>query len=141
MIVKLRKRHLYTWVVIALALPIGIILAFTNVREVEKDKLLTSIAEPIGEVVGNGRGEHVLVNLRKRENQYQIETVVLKPIQAANTMLQVTQGDSNITLGRLASTGVYRFSIPQNVSIGNELEVTIYDQIKKTEIEKITVAL
>jgi len=141
MIVKLRKRHLYTWVVIALALPLGIILAFTNVHEVEKDELATSVAEPLGEVVSNGQGEHVLINLRKKANQYQIEAVVLKPIQAANTMLQIAQGGNIITLGRLASTGVYRFSIPQNVSIGNELELTIYDQIKKTEIEKITVAL
>ncbi|MEL7003227.1 MAG: hypothetical protein AAFN93_10905 [Bacteroidota bacterium] len=49
--------------------------------------------------------------------------------------------NDNITLGRLASTGIYRFSIPENISLGSELEVTIYDEIKKTEIEKITVAL
>jgi len=104
MIVKLRKRHLYTWAIIALALPLGIILAFTNVREVEKDELFTSIATPLGEVVGNRQGEQVLINLRKQANQYQIEAVVLKPIQAANTMLQITQSGNTITLGRLAST-------------------------------------
>lgn len=141
MIVKLRKRHFYTWVVLALATPVMIILAYTNVRSISPDDYKLEQAEAFAEVIGTSQSEHLLLNLRKQGVQYQMEAVILKPIQAANTMLQMKLGQKDVVLGRLGSKGLYRFNVPDNVPINKELQVSVFDQIKKVEIEKINISL
>lgn len=141
MIAKLRKRHVFTWVVLALLIPVLIVLAYTNVRKMPVQDFSTVQAQALTELIGNTQGNYVLVNIRKQEAKHQVEAVILKPIQAANTMLQLKSGNKNIDLGRLGSKGIYRFDLPKNISVSGSMEVVVYDQIKKVEIEKINISL
>ena len=141
MIAKLRKRHFQLWAVIALILPILIILAYTNVREIETDDFELAQPAAFSDVIANSQGEYTLLNLRKQGTEYQLEAVISKPIQAANTMVQMKSEKGDIILGRLGSKGLYRFAIPEGVVISDELQISIFDQIKKMEIEKINISL
>lgn len=141
MIVKLRKRHFYTWVLLALVLPALIILAYTNVSEKKADDFSIPQMKAFTDIVSTDLGEYVMANLRKQTDRYQLEVVILKPIQSANTTLKIKSGNSEVNLGQLRSKGLYRFPIPETFPVGSGLGITIYDQIKKTEIEKITIEL
>lgn len=141
MIVKLRKRHFYTWAILAIAIPVMVVLAYGSVRTNATQSLVTKPDVAFSNVVANSQGQYLLLNLREQQGQYQVEVTVLKPIQAANTMLQIQSGDKNLSLGRLESTGLYRFKIPENVVLKGQIQFRVFDEIKKTEIEKINISI
>lgn len=142
MIVKLRKRHLYTWAILAVLLPVIIVLAYINIRSVQTDSFAPKTIDAYAEVVGKNQGEYTLVNLRSENTKHQLEVVILKPIQAANTMVHLTSGGGKkLVLGRLGSKGIYRFDLPASTNVAGGVEVSLYDQIKETEIEKINISL
>ena len=141
MIVKLRRNHFYLWLLLAIVIPVGIIISYINIKPIERQSLETTSIQALANVVANKQGEFTLINLRESGSVYQVEAVILKPIQAANVMLKVKSGNSDITLGRLGNKGVHRFNLPNDVTINGSVEISLYDQIKNQELEKISIQL
>ena len=146
MIHALRKRHRYTWVGLAILLPLGFILAFISIP----DKQIESINLEIGQVVAlpdvvkSKAGTNVNITIRKApdKSEQQLEIVVMHPLKspAASVYLSAQpfdQAAGGQLIGQLGPKGVYRFNLDSVQSQYSNFYLLVYDHIKAQTIEQL----
>lgn len=141
MIIQLRRRHYYTWLSIAVLLPIGFVWAYLNIPEPSSDGFHQMAAAAYPKLVKSQEKTAFKANLRQNtEGGYQVELTVLKPlIGAANQLYVSTTADKplQIVLGAVGNRGTYYFSLPNNIMSASDLTLTVYDVIKQKQTEQI----
>lgn len=147
MIYQLRKRHRYTWSILAVLLPLGFVLAFLTIPEQKMDSKNLGFGQPeaLVDVVKRVEGRLINANIRKTANQpqVQLEIMVMHPIKspAATVHLSDRPVESDADgqfIGQLGPKGVYRFNLDSVQSQYSSFYLLIYDPIKDQPIERIS---
>ena len=69
MIKSLRKRHLQIWIILAILLPFGIVVAWISVPEQAKDKLLQpASAQVLPVILASAEKDNYTVRVRDRKS-------------------------------------------------------------------------
>lgn len=141
MIIQLRRRHYYTWLILAILLPFGLILAYFNIPDVKNDNFSRVTLAVFTKIIANQQTKDLKINLRENsEGKLQIEVIILQPLIGAANHLYLsnsTERPREILLGSLASKGIYRFQVPNNFSNRQTIYLEIFDIFKKKVIETI----
>ena len=143
MTISLRRRHYYTWLLLAVLLPLGVWWAYTHLPQTPTSDFSRQVALPYPTLLKTQQTDQLKVALRadSAQNQ-QLELVILKPLIGAANQVYVSNSAQNprqILMGSVANTGLYRFALPQSVAHSSVLIVSIYDVFKQKEIEKVTI--
>jgi hypothetical protein len=140
MIIQLRRRHYYTWLSIAVLLPMGFIWAYLNIPETSSDNFSKMAVAAYPNLIKSQETTALKANLRKNtEGGYQIELTVLQPlVGAANQLYVSTTPDKPLqtVLGAVSNRGTYYFSLPNSVTSESTLTLTVYDVIKQKQTEQ-----
>jgi hypothetical protein len=149
MIIQLRRRHYYTWLSIAVLLPIGFVWGYLNVPKTSSDGFHKTAVAAYPNLIKSQETTALKANLRQNianpdslgtEGGYQIELTVLKPlVGAANQLYLSTTPDKPLqtVLGAVGNRGTYYFSLPNTVTSESALILTVYDVIKRKQLEQI----
>lgn len=136
MIRSQRKRHLYTWLLLAVLLPVGMVAAYSS---------LPALTEPLeqnsperGQELAAGSADGFRVSLRQMEDTRWLNVQVEKPIQspAANVYIQGDAPGKGMLLGKLQAVGTYTFAVPDSEQ-ELALNLEVYDGIKQTTLQTI----
>jgi hypothetical protein len=143
MIIQLRRRHYYTWLFLAIILPLGLLWAYFNIPESKNETFSRNIPVAFSTIISSKQTDDLKVNLRENaEGKLQIEVIILQPlIGAANQLFlsNTSEKSQQVLLGSLASKGIYRFQMPDNYVKKSKIYLRIFDVIKKKEVEKIEI--
>jgi hypothetical protein len=141
MIIQLRRRHYYIWLILSVLLPIGFIWAYLNIPKMPSDSIHKTATVAYPTLIQTKEITDLKVNLRQNtEGGYQIELTVLKPlVGAANQLYLSTTADNPLQtlLGALGNRGTYYFPLPNTIASASFLNLTIYDVIKQKQLEQI----
>ncbi|MFA8436340.1 MAG: hypothetical protein ACEPOZ_17655 [Marinifilaceae bacterium] len=140
-----RKRHLISWLLLALLLPIGFAAAIWVIPQpIHQEEIFRKYPEALPEVISWKSSDNLVAALRadtERED-YQLEIIVTKPFQHPNILvyLYTNAGDNpenQILLGSLNSKGSMRFPIPLEKLHEARATVGFYDPYGKVLISII----
>jgi hypothetical protein len=141
MIIQLRRRHYYTWLSLAVLLPIDFVWAYLNIPQTPSDGFQKTAVVAYPNLIKSKETASLKANLRQNtEGGYQIELTVLQPlVGAANQLYLSTTSDKPLqtVLGALGNRGTYYFSLPNTVTSQTALILTVYDAIKRKQLEQI----
>jgi hypothetical protein len=152
MIIQLRRRHYYTWLALAVLLPIGFVWAYLNIPQMPSDVFNKTATKAFPNLIQSKETTSLKVILRQNtvtpsrdeaigiKGGYQIELTVLQPlVGAANQLYLSTTSEKplQILLGALGNTGTYYFALPNTVTSMSPLTLTVYDAIKQKQTEQI----
>ena len=143
MIIKLRKRHFLIWILLAILLPTGFILAILDRPEdIAADSYISLSASPLPNLISTQEDQGLRVTLRRGlPHQKQIEIKVLQPIPAPSIFLAIGSNEINDqnpghTIGKIHGLGTQRFSLDSLSSSRAELHLLFYDKIKGDALAK-----
>jgi hypothetical protein len=141
MIIQLRRRHYYTWLILAILLPFGLLWAYFYIPESKNDTFSRNNVAAFLTIISSKQTDDLKVNLRENpEGKLQIEVIILQPLIGAANQLFVSNSaekSNHILLGSLGSKGIYRFPMPENYVKKSKIYLEIFDVIKKKGVEKI----
>jgi hypothetical protein len=146
MIIQLRRRHYYTWLILAILLPFGLVWAYFNIPEIKNITFSRNNPIAFPTIISSKQTDDLKVNLRENsEGKLQIEVIILQPLIGAANQLFLSNHAKNpnqilsdgVPLGSLASKGIYRFPMPENYVKNSKIYLEIIDVIKKKEVEKV----
>ena len=142
MIIQLRRRHYYTWLILAVLLPILVLLAYFNIPENAESNFNRQGILPYEKVLKSKKTDDLEAKIRVNSKQnFQLELTILKPIEGAANQVFVansSQKTSKVLIGSIESTGVYRFPLPDSLG-KSPISLIIFDVIKQKEILKIEI--
>ena len=142
MIIQLRRRHYYTWLILAFLLPVLVFLAYFNIPENAESNFKRQGILAFSTVLKSQTTEQLIVKIRSNEVQkYQLEVTILQPIAGAANQIFVSNSNSQtakILLGSIESIGVYRFVLPKSLT-KSPVFISVFDAIKHKEILKLTI--
>lgn len=140
MILKLRKRHRYTWIVLAVLLPIGFVLALASrpgpalpeeelIDEAapykEREAIATAAAEGWNVDIYRSPGGRAWLEAEFREaSQRPVSTLCLAPRAGARP-------DEAAIIGPVGPRGIYLYPLDSLVASWEEYHVFFYDQLRK----------
>lgn len=138
MIKQLRKRHLQIWLVLALILPIGIVVAWTFIP-VQPTHHLLQPQQPtiLPKLIQSIQKGNYTINIRCTGNDsaYQVEFINRIPLTAPSLLIySIREGaktiDEHQLLGRIESRGHYYFPLPE-VTRNQTSGFILYDFIRQ----------
>ena len=131
----LRKIHKYSWIAVAIILPILIWFSLKN-RVVEPLETKRSEAHGALQVKAGLSHENEFISARRVEiaGVSKLEIKVKTPLKHASSVVYALNEDSErgIVLGQLQGKGSYLFEAPLSLN-----GIIIYDPIKETEVTKL----
>lgn len=146
MIHPLRRQHRYTWILLAILLPLGFTLAVIAIPEqkLHSKNLGFGKTGALMDIEKSAAGTQLKANLRKDPKQLvrQIEIMVMHPLQSPSATVYLSpEASININggqfLGQLGPKGVYRFNLDSVQSQYSEIHLLIYDPIKDQPIDQV----
>lgn len=149
MIKSLRKRHLQIWIILAIILPVGIIVAWISVPEPAKDKLLQPLSAedlPVTLKTFYSRGPYeVVLQTNADTSEFQLKWMNKQTLTYPTaTIYKMPLRDTEITngklVGRVEARGNYYFKVDStfNTSKDSAYQLLLYDFIHKQIIDSIT---
>ena len=148
MILPLRKRHLYIWIVLGILLPVGYFTAYMSMPGYpaeSKEELNFGIVAALPNVVATQTTNSLEVNLRdgNASSQKQLENKVNRPVKnpAATIYLgqqQIERPEQGVLLGLVGPVGTQRINLDSTLSSYSSYHLLIYDPIQKEIIEQIS---
>ena len=138
MIKPLRKRHLQIWIIWAVLIPFGIIIAWMAVPEKPIQELLQ---EPVNKMlpvlVKSVERPNYRVNLKANEDktQYQIEWINKEGSTMPSSLIYKISQPENELVGRVESSGVYHFTLAMDSA--NTYDFILYDITKQQMIDSL----
>lgn len=142
--IKLRRRHTYMWVFLAVLLPSLVLWAYFNIPEKAKSIFVRTSETAYPSIVSSQQTADLKINIRRNtEGEHQVEVVVLQPlIGVANQLFlsSTAEAPKQFLLGPLGSRGIYYFSIPGSLNKTSTFFFTVFDEIKKKEVEHFSVS-
>ena len=137
MIIQLRRRHYYSWLVLAVLLPILVLWAYFNIPENAESNFKRQGILPFEKVLKSKKTDDLEAKIRVNANRnFQLELTISNPIEGAANQVFVSNSSqkvSKILLGSIESTGVYRFLLPDSLA-KSPVFITIFDAFKQKEI-------
>ncbi|MGQ0737889.1 MAG: hypothetical protein ACT4OJ_02410 [Bacteroidota bacterium] len=145
MIKNLRKRHRQIWMLWALLLPAGIIMAWLAIPNQPAIKLISEAKENLlPQVAGSADKKDYLVNIRTNNNhtQWQLEwkskSILEVPSAVIYRIINPAAGISQQQLiGRIEARKDYVFALPADSSGYKELRLVLYDFIHDKKLDSI----
>ncbi|WP_338867822.1 hypothetical protein WBJ53_15885 [Spirosoma sp. SC4-14] len=138
MITSLRRRHYYTWLGLAISLPLVVGWAWLSIPTTPASSIPQSLPMAYPIPISSRQTDDLLVTLRKQsDGRKQLEIVVLKPLVGAANELFIAR-PHRILLGKLDGRGLYRFTLPDSLATPSGLTLQVYDSIKQQERETLT---
>ncbi|MCB0580044.1 MAG: hypothetical protein KDD10_12145 [Phaeodactylibacter sp.] len=140
MILKLRKRHRYIWIVLSVLLPLGFALALANrPGPVLPEEELIEEAAPYKEreVIATAAAEGWRVNIcRSPDGRAWLEAIFREASQrpASTLYLAARAGagpDEAIAIGPVGPRGFYQYPLDTLVASWKEYQVFFYDQVRR----------
>jgi hypothetical protein len=148
MMKPLRKRHLQIWILLAILLPVGILIAWISIPKEAKDKLLEPPSvRALPKVLAYADNDNYTVRIRSNSDtsQLQVEWINKKTlIYPTATIYKMPLHDTSIALGRLVgrieARGNYYFKVDStfNAAKDSAYQLILYDFIHKQIIDSIT---
>lgn len=137
MVPELRKRHRMIWMLWAVLLPIGFVLAIRSLPQKGYSPELTGI--PMGKApktVASARDGNVLAALHAGPDGRvkQLELRLLEPLASGPAALYWQKA----YLGRLGSKGTYRFVLDSTMTSASPFQLEIRDPIRNKPLHQIT---
>ena len=151
MIKSLRKRHFQRWLLLAIALPAGIVSAWLVIPKPLHQDLLqpgNSLALPVL-CKGVDRGRY-LINLRCNTDStaFQLEWINKSPLTTPSALIYLAgendkvmeRGDTAMgqgdLIGRIGGRGIYHFSLKGKMA-NSPIKLAVYDILHHRIIEQI----
>lgn len=140
MIHKLRNRHFYTWVVLAVLLPVGFILAWRAIPQPLFGEIITHRRPSQAQMVELSEDELVKVNVLGNAENPGLEIILKRPLTVPGASIYLAPDaseDINVAqlLGQLDSKNTYYFGTGVEIKEGQLL--LFYDPINKEVFHKI----
>lgn len=143
MIIQLRHRHYYTWLILAILLPFGLLWAYFNIPESKNETFTRNNIPAFPTIISSKQTDDLKVNLREnKDGKLQMEVIILQPLIGAANQLFLSNSPEKtkqFLLGSLTSNGIYRFQLPINFVKNSTIYLEVFDVIKKKEVEKIII--
>ena len=144
MIRPLRKRHLQIWILLAVALPVGIVSGWQAVRPPVKDPLLQPMSTTIFPLLLQKiEKTNYAISLRSMPDtsSLQLEWLNTTELPTPTAIIyQTKKQDDNIEgaaiIGRIEGRGNFRFLLKADSS-GHHLHFVLYDIIHHQVIDRI----
>ena len=147
MIRTLRKRHLYTWLILAVLLPVGFFAAYSVIPKVEPvdqrvqyfdQKVIGPI---IAEADGNNDAIGISIRSTKDKKLKQLEVEVRTPIASPSAFIYVSNRKTESIeeaqiVGALGTKGRHFITLDATISAQSIQTILIYDKIKNELIYK-----
>ena len=150
MIRPLRKRHLLTWILLAILLPIGFIAAFWTIPKEQSisQELQFGAPEAFSTLLQANETDDLKVQLRENPaNQLkQVEIEVKQPLGRTSALVYLANSNIQKTeegqlLNQLGSVGMYRIELDSALSAQTTFHFLFYDKIKEEVFDKIQLSL
>ncbi|HRI21021.1 MAG TPA: hypothetical protein PLA68_08700 [Panacibacter sp.] len=152
MIKSLRRRHLQTWIILAIILPVGIVIAWISIPEQAKDKLLQpAAAKALPNVLAFKENDNYTVRIRSNNDtsQLQLEWINKKTLTYPTATIYRTLNnmeddiDHAALVGRIEARGTYYFLFANGKDQIQIFKPTgfhffVYDFIHQKVIDSIT---
>lgn len=124
---NLRKRHKYSWLLLAIMLPILLILI---IKDLDFNQPENISYEPNGSSSNN----MVDANLAKSDGAYILELNVKSPLKSASSVIYALdmKGEKGTKLGQINGVGSYTFPSEKEIQ-----GIIIQDVLKNQEILKL----
>lgn len=134
MIPSLRRRHRLIWILWAILLPLGFVLAIASIPRPVYHPTDTQQAEAYPEVIVKQESESISASLREDQGLKQIELNLKKAYIAPSTYVYLSKEsfespDQAQLLGALTSPGTYRFNLDSASSASEYGSITLFDPI------------
>ena len=141
MIHKLRNRHFYTWIVLALILPLGFMLAWRAVPEPLFGEIISHKRPSEAEIIELSEDHLIRVNALVDAENPGLEIILKTPLTVPGANIYLAADDSediNLAqlLGQVDSKNSYYFSTGEQIKQGQFL--LFYDPINKNVFHKIS---
>ncbi|MEO6229080.1 MAG: hypothetical protein ABJB11_07255 [Ferruginibacter sp.] len=143
MIKTLRKRHLQTWRLLAVLLPLGIISAYLVVPNPAVNQLLqpASVAAlPV--VLKSVKKDAYVINLRSNSNRTQFQLEWQNKIASVlpSSLIYKVSKPQNELIGRIDNRGIFRFALPSDSSVTlKDFQIIIHDIIHNQTTDTIKI--
>jgi hypothetical protein len=141
MIYSLRKRHFRIWLLLAIGLPI---LFYISLNGIPVNFPVSDFEEPIAraydQLIVEEKRDRVEVRYFRDTHLpgRLIEIEVVQPLSHPGVMAYASTDaqSKGVRIGLVESTGTYRFSLPRDLLPNQYLLITLFDELKKTEVER-----
>ncbi len=130
MIPKQRKRHGYTWMVLAVLLPVGFLLAWAAI--------------PSGKTeIPGGEVEGISVNQANDGDKQILNINISKPLASPGFLVLLgnensNDPDSSTLIGQIYGAGDYTFSLPNLDSAVEPIQILIYNPFNQKVTHRFT---
>lgn len=143
----LRKRHLKTWIVLSILLPIGFVAAYLAIPATANGTIIPNEVNPTAffQIIKTADHPTLLFNLRSNsEGERQAEIVLKQPLTTPSTLAYLSDGDigsiqGKPLLGKLDNKTVYRFDLKDTNVPEDVRYLLLYDLVKKQIYETIKI--
>jgi hypothetical protein len=141
MIYSLRKRHFRIWILLAIGLPILFYFGLNGIPvSVPTSDFEQPMARAFDQLIVEEKKDRVEIRYFRDTHLpgRLIEIEVLQPLTHPTVMVYASTGANSkgSRIGLIESTGTYRFSLPKDLLPNKYLLITLFDEIKETEVER-----
>lgn len=125
---KLRKTHLYSWLLLIIIIPIILVFAVLGIKESAiNDGPIESIKTAA--MVTAVDNETFFIGIREVDALTTLEVVVKRPIKSPSATLYGSYKNKQQVIGQLNEKGIYSFELIQHFE-----RILILDNIKTVEL-------
>lgn len=131
----LRKAHKYSWLILAIALPMVIILAVKDLDVFSQKKAVKATFKASkGTIVKTSENEILKASLIKNDHLFALEIILKKPLKQPSLVLEsVNPNGVPAVIGQLSSVGMYTFKIDEATE-----SIRLRDFLKEKDAKIIT---
>ena len=139
---SLRKVHRYTWLSLAILLPVGWLAAIWVLpASVWQTPIRAAQPAPLPVLMQSKQSGDFVINLRQDSsgNQRQIEIFIKKPQTNPNTtVIAETDGKKAVVLGLLGGQGLWRFKLDSLAPQNQDFILRLEDEIQHRTLRSVT---
>ncbi|MEM7101865.1 MAG: hypothetical protein AAF502_01965 [Bacteroidota bacterium] len=140
MIRSLQSTHRVIWLILAIALPVGFVLALMSKPVIPLDEpVLRSSNDAFSQVLKNASTNEFDVNLRGGDDGVpkQLEVIIKKPLTSPSVVVYANFDgnpdiEKDVLIGNLGPQGTYRFLFEAPEGKTDGIGIYFYDLIKKS---------
>ena len=138
MIISLRKRHLWTWILLVLILPVVFFMTrmtpkYDLVNRTDQPQLFSNVLDEVAE---NGWS----LKLRNQGNMDQIEIQLDQPVPNSLGIVKMRFQEEEFVLGKLSESNNYLFDFESLIDSIGQYQISLWDGrtgaiLKETTLE------
>ncbi|MEZ4775531.1 MAG: hypothetical protein R3D00_20265 [Bacteroidia bacterium] len=157
----LRKRHLYTWAILGILVPVGFYMAILVIPKIQPGKVVPNLQpQPLEDLVRSVSGAAISAHLRAQtqsivkpgtdmglpameDTYFQLELLIHQPLRTPSALVYLalepgsTSVEGKLLIGRLGATGAYRFNLDNLPDPPEKMYLLIYDDYHQMILKEI----